>query len=294
MKKYDAKNIYIITTYKCNCKCDFCIFHKLKSKEDDDKILENLNKILNKTNEKVSIKITGGEPFIKTKLLENIIKLCNHHKNKEYIKNIGIGTNGTIPLSKGLNETDIKTNIYISRHNINHKEMEKEFHHEMLNIKDLTKNIYNELITFNYSCNLIRGGIDSVDKILDYINSCDDKIGKIVFRELNHLSIDNKSMYKDYVYDYIKYYPKHVVPISEILPKINKNPNFKPLFNEGNYYDENYMYIYKGKLIKFRKIDEQKLVEYNKKHKEVDEYTIHPDGYVSGCWDKDKKLMEEL
>lgn len=293
-QKYDARNVYIITTYKCNSKCGFCIFRKLKSKEDSDKILGNLEKILNKTKERLSIKITGGEPFLKIGLLNKIVKLCNNHKNRNYIKNIGIGTNGTIPLPNEFNKTSIKINIYLSRHNIGQEEMEKEFHHKILSLDDLSKNISNPLITFNYSCNLIKGGIDSINKIIDYINLCDDRVNQIVFRELNHLGVDNKSTYEDYVYDYIKYYSKHIVPLSKILPQINKNPHFKPFMKEGNYYDENYIFIYKKKLIKFRKIDEQKLVEYNKKHKDVDEYTIHPDGYVSGCWNKDKKLMEEL
>ena len=43
--------------------------------------------------------------------------------------------------------------------------------------------------------------------------------------------------------------------------------------------------------VKLRAINEQKLIEYNQQNKGIDEYVIHPDGTLTGCWDKDLKQI---
>jgi len=63
--------------------------------------------------------------------------------------------------------------------------------------------------------------------------------------------------------------------------------------NTGNAYDTNHWYWFDGDIsVKFRGIDEVALLEYNDATPDtIDEYVVHPDGTLTGCWDRDRKLL---
>lgn len=283
-EKYSFQNIYCITTYRCNHRCDFCLFRFNKEKECDiKKYLLNLEYCIKESKDRIYIKITGGEPFIYPTLLKEIFLLANKYKDKIY--RIGVGTNGSIIFPDFLNDVNIKTHIYVSRHNM-----------DDLSIGWLTRDINNPNIDYRFNCNLIKGGVDNIDKINKYIHlAYINKVKFITFRELNNIYLDNNENYDSNILDYKKYYINNKVSIKDIkLPN-----NFKLSKVDGNPYDTNYWYWYKSPdlpkktSVKFRVIDEKKLTVYNKIFKGVDEYTIHPSGRVTGCWDKDTKIIKK-
>ena len=122
-------------------------------------------------------------------------------------------------------------------------------------------------------------------------------IDHFTFRELNNITLDKNSMYPKHVYAYKEYYNKHLIPISKIEEEIAKDPDFELSRVTGNYYDTNHWYWWRifgtsTKIsVKLRAINEQKLIEYNQQNKGIDEYVIHPDGTLTGCWDKDLKQI---
>jgi hypothetical protein len=251
--------------------------HNVEKEAQVSEIIDRLKLAIQNSDRRVYIKITGGEPFLKLDLLEAIIDCCNNHKERIY--KIGIGSNGSIPVPEFFNKLKIKTHIFLSRHSFSGTSP-----------KELTR-FNNPLIDFRLNCNLIRGGVDDTEKIKKHIaHYFKQGITHFCFRELNSISIDNASMYPKYIYDYIDYYKKNHLSIKEIVKSLS--PEFVMSRKTGNFYDYNEWYWYGDISVKFRNIDERKLINYNKKMSGVDEYVIHPDGTLTGCWDKNIKLIK--
>lgn len=289
LEPYSFQNIYLITTYRCNWDCDFCLFkYNIEEEAPINEIIHRLEYSIKDSQRKVYIKITGGEPFLTADLLRAIFDLSKKYQNKIY--KIGIGTNGSIRLPYFFNDVTIKTHIFLSRHN---------WDEQLPTPKDLLGNIDNELIDFRVNCNLIKGGIDNIDKIKRYIkNSLAMEVDHICFRELSKVEVDFNAIYPEQIYDYISYYKEHVIYIKDIEHEIKSDPEFSHITRKtGNYYDLNNWYWFTSAnrkvSVKFRSIDEVKLIEYNKNINpdEVDEYVIHPDGTLTGCWDKESKII---
>ena len=118
-------------------------------------------------------------------------------------------------------------------------------------------------------------------------------IDTICFRELNKISLNNNSMYSKEIYQYKEYYNKNKISLNKILKILLKRKNWKFIYCNGNEYDKNFWFLHNNMKIKFRTIDEKHLVDYNKNNKEIDEYVLHPDGTLTGCWDKDLKLIKK-
>lgn len=286
---YEFQNIYLITTYRCNWQCEFCLFRFNKEPEaSTDEILGRLEYSIKDSRRQVYIKITGGEPFIKQDLLREVFGVASRYKERVY--KIGIGTNGSISLQPFFNDVDVRTHIFLSRH---------EVMDELLRPNELAQGVHNPLIDFRINCNLIEGGVDNLKKIECFI---DEKYGEYgithyCFRELSKVDVDANAMYPKQIYEYIEYYHDHLVPVKAIEERIQGHPGFRKSRITGNYYDRNdwYWYDHDGQQIsvKFRAIDETRLIDFNTNVKpdDVDEYVIHPDGTLTGCWDKELKVI---
>lgn len=289
IEPYAFQNIYLITTYRCNWNCQFCLFRfNVEAETTVDEYVQRLEYSILDSSRKVYIKITGGEPFIKTGLLREIFKVADKHRDKIY--KIGIGSNGSIPLPKFFNDVNIRTHIFLSRHSVKDK---------LPRPSDLARRIDNPMIDFRTNCNLIKGGVDSVEKIEQYVKEKHSSSGitHFCFRELSKVGVDSNLLYPKQVYDYIEYYDGHLIPVSGIENQIRTMSRFRRSRTTGNYYDINrwYWYEYDGNKVsvKFRTIDETKLISFNKdiSPDDIDEYVVHPDGTLTGCWDKELKLI---
>lgn len=287
IEPYAFQNIYLITTYRCNWKCSFCLFRFNKEKEAPvPEIIERLRYAIEDSKKRVYIKITGGEPFLCLDLLKAVINFSNDHKDRIY--KIGIGSNGSIPVPEFFNKLKIRTHLFLSRHKIRD---------EFPIPSDLTK-FENDLIDFRLNCNLIKGGVDSVNRIEQYIQErVKHGITHFCFRELSKVDVDVNLMYPKQIYKYIKYYESNLIPVDKIIEVLRENPRFTLSRMTGNYYDTNkwYWYTLPGRnpvSVKFRTIDETRLIEYNQNTDAVDEYVIHPDGTLTGCWDKEMKIIK--
>ena len=291
LEPYEFQNIYVITTYRCNWNCGFCLFKFNKEEEAaTSEIVDKLEYAIVSSKKRVYIKITGGEPFLKKSLLKAIFDLAAKYKEKVY--KIGIGTNGSLILPEFFNDVVNKTHIFLSRH---------EIYDGLPTPKDLSINILNNpLIKFRINCNMVKGGVDSIGSIRQYINVKFSSLGitDYCFRELNKVAIDKNNIYPTQIYDYILYYKQNHIDLTEIEKQAKIDLQLEKIKYNGNYYDKNYLYKFHYgagiKLnIKFRSIDERRLIDYNTKVNpdEVDEFVLHPDGTLTGCWDKDLKLI---
>jgi organic radical activating enzyme len=288
MEPYAFQNIYVITTYRCNWKCPFCLFRFNKEKEaSTDEILSRIEGSILDSSKRVYIKITGGEPFLKPKILQGTFELAKEHEDKVY--KVGIGTNGSFPLPSFFNDVGTRTHLFLSRHKMT----------DSLPTPDEMKmknGINNPLIDFRVNCNLIRGQIDGIRKIKEYIEKRHSMgIGHFCFRELSRVQLDKNLIYASEIYRYVEYYYKHLVLASDMEDEMLPEDGFSLSRCTGNYYDINRWFWYSlgdSKIsVKFRTIDEVRLIEYNDNHNGVDEYVVHPDGTLTGCWDKERKII---
>ena len=286
IKKYTFQNIYLITTYRCNWKCPFCLFRFKKEKECSiSTIIKRIEYSILDSPKKVYLKITGGEPFLRPILLKEVFNLCKKYKDKIY--KIGIGTNGSLRIPNFFKDIDIPTHIFISRHDVL----------DELPVPQVLLDGNNKAISFKVNCNLIKGKVDSLDKIKQYIEQKSRYgITHFCFRELSKINIDSSNMYPKEVYDYLDYHAKNLIPFSTIKQQLINDPLFEETRVNGNYYDTNRWYWYETSdqrvSVKFRSIDEKRLLEFNDNNPDIiDEYVIHPDGTLTGCWDKDRKII---
>lgn len=188
---------YIIPTQKmCNCDCAFCI-SKVRSYNKIDEFLELNDKfIANIYNlKKHGIKrfeITGGgEPFLNNNLsniiltIKNIIPDC-------YIK---LYTNGNILKNIScIDEIDIS--IVSNDLNINNKFMNGN----QIELIDKLKFFKNENVKLRLSIPLIKGGIDSKEKLDRLINLTDKYVDEYVVRTLYPNTKNISDLYVDFEY----------------------------------------------------------------------------------------------
>lgn len=152
-------SLYIVTTRNCNATCDFCEYRGDVQDVDIAIFEETIKKIQSKYNINV-IHFTGGEPTLR---LDTIKKVC--HIAKQYDISTSVNTNGLY-----LNELagiDGLNNVALSRHGITDEDNFKIFHTKSIATKK-------DILSFpkqklHLSCNLIRGYVDSEEKIYEYL-----------------------------------------------------------------------------------------------------------------------------
>ena len=283
-------DLFVITGYKCNESCDFCLFRFNSRKHMSfTKYIDNLNHIFKVDRDNLFfVKITGGEPFLEEGLLKDLMFYLESKKSR--ISKIGIGTNGTILIPKYFNDLKNQINIYFSRH------IAGQYFANEKSLEEIKAGIDNPNIYYLFNCNLIKGGVDNIVKIIDYICWAREQgITYICFRELNSVNIKKNTMYSRHVRKYEKYYRNNVVKVKDIIAQLGHFADFEYQKTKQNHYEKNIIYKYKNQSqIKFRIVNEKQMISYNEQNPDIiDKYVIHPDGAITGCWDRLNKIIKE-
>lgn len=164
--------IYLELGFKCNCNCKFC-----RNKSFDGKCETNLNKILANLdlmkNHVDTIFIGGGEPSL---YIDDIIKIY------EKFNNLIIVTNGTMEKEIFDKITENGIGIYISRHAISDEENQSILNPDkssnILSMNDIkefakkmedTEGLFSSVTKLAFTPVCIKGGLDSSQKIVEYI-----------------------------------------------------------------------------------------------------------------------------
>ncbi len=285
---YDTTPIFLINSFDCNLKCEFCLF-KFNKGEDSltgEKLvkLEQAIKLCEENNRRIKVKITGGEPLLRD--LSPYLKAID--KNNKNVEFIGMGTNGTFQIPEYFNDVKTKTYIYFSWHAIS----EPYGLDDKLSFDIAKAFIDNPDITYRASCNLIKGEVDSLLAIKYYLELLPEEIEFVCFRELNSIDIEKNSIYEQYIYDYIEYRKEKLIPLLSILQGVNEDEDFTHVETRDYGFIRNAYYKYKNTTVLFRILDEGKLIDVaDSSPDQIDEIVIHPDGLVTGCWDRDRKVM---
>ena len=97
-----TKNITIITTRQCNCKCSYCYQGNNSTLLNNTSIKETqipsiIKYIKSVSDEKeLNIIFFGGEPLLKQKLIEQMIKSFRYSFSSDKLLNFSFITNGTL------------------------------------------------------------------------------------------------------------------------------------------------------------------------------------------------------
>ena len=104
--KKSKLNGTVIVTYRCNAKCNMCNRHKAPTKPEEEISLETIKKLpkMSFTN------VTGGEPFIRTDLIE-IVRELYKLSDRIVISTNGFYTDRIVALAKEFPQVGIRISI---------------------------------------------------------------------------------------------------------------------------------------------------------------------------------------
>lgn len=198
MNRLLVPKCYIVPVQKaCNCDCTFCISKTRNYDKNeeflkvDDRFIENIYKL--KKHGITRFEITGGgEPFL-NKNLEEIIFTIKKIIPDSYIK---LYTNGNI-LKKieGIDEIDIS--VVSDDIDINNKFMNGN----NISLLNKIKFFKEKNIKLRLSVPLIKGAIDSPEKLNKLIENTKNYVDEYVVRTLYPNTPNIKNMYVDFNYE---------------------------------------------------------------------------------------------
>ena len=189
---YVPNNLSLFVTNICNCKCFFCINSQYTNQDDSDEFYyKSLEETLDELDPKeFEITITGGEPTLKKERYVRTIKMC--HDRGFHFRTISTNGLNLLEKYKGkelceyMVENGAVHNINISRMDIN-KNNEVMGNDPVTNkeIERLARFFNNHDAEMRISCNLMNGYVDTMDKILEFVEYYQNLgVPTVMFREL--------------------------------------------------------------------------------------------------------------
>lgn len=259
-------HVHLKVTSKCNASCNFCIEKDSIVKENKENFLNNLNELLVQMNDQKVLKtisITGGEPSLCSYLPDvmNIISKYNVFSS--------INTNGL----NIENLTNFPTWINISKHNIDDSSIFKSDNLSITKIKDIKEKSNSKV---RLQCVLQKDGVNNVDSLLNYMNYFKSVVDDFSFRQL----IKTSDNYDDQ-------------PTLEFFREY--------LYNNGIFIEQTFQdyYVYENWILNNIPItisfSDMNLLKHSEKIEEnniLREIIVHPDGLISGDWDRKNKIIK--
>ncbi len=266
----------------CNAKCPFCIESENPIiKYDEDKYLKMAEKVLNEQYNAgilFSTSITGGEPLLFGKL-DELLTITD-----KFNLFLTINTNGHY----------IKKNINVlNRHKIDFLNISMHSHipsenNAVMGIKPLSidelswiKSNFNGLIRIQ--CVMMKGGVDTYDKMLEFMNYYKDIAYDFSFRNLIGV---NESISESIN----KFTNEHRIDFRSILDEVYQNGELVVQEIQDYYiyetwnlngFSTTFSYSNMDILLKSESIEDVHISR---------EFILHPDSVYSSSWDKNNKL----
>ena len=271
-------HLHLKITDKCNAKCSFCVEQNAERCENAEYFIMQVDEMLSEMEKEgilYSVSVTGGEPL----LFEKFTKLCEV-LGKHDIKFLTINTNGKY-LENHIKEIDgLFDFVDISRHAISDKKNNEIFGTCMPSLVDLER-IKGKLLKTKMRLQCVLCDANTIEDVLNMIDAysfADD----LSFRKLMKLS--EKSG--------IKYDEKEEL-YSKILEYAYNHFEFIEQTIQDYYVYE--IWKYKDTLITFSYSNMKMLSEIEKTEDDsvCREFILHPDGTISGSWNKNMKVIKK-
>lgn len=311
---YSNVNLSIYSGQRCNGNCSFCIEQlrplsrgrTLESQkniiEDDKEYFKCLKKALVSVQPlNPSISITGGEPSKDPRLIKILeyIKLYNMRK-----RTITTNGSGLLDNIKGTNRQMID---FLIDANIAHLNLSRAHYNEIINnqIMDLDGFLYNKELQMiiqkakkggirpRLSCVLLKGYIDNLQKIVEYLDwAASIGVDNVVFRQL--MKFNHKTPLKNKITQFCQDF---FVPLSSLLNEIYQNYDYH--YHYFSFVKQIIGYYYYIEIFHYNKpgqngIDvvfeeaDLNFIEFHKqeniKNPIVHELIFHPNGHLCSTW----------
>lgn len=279
--------VYLELSRTCNANCPFCRNDSFDNSDYDiEKIKETLNKIKKYIN---AVVIGGGEPTLR---LNDVKKIHQSIVGSDFDWHMFSNGTNTLLMYDDYIMENFKLNL--SRHAVDDQENAKIFRvnpNNIMSSNDIEKlNIENGEVTLNAVC--FNGGLDSFEKIIDYIKYASD-IGckKVLIQDLQmELSLGVNGSKTN-----------HLCINKEVLPKVREYLKMNgyrekyPIYATGGYVS----YVLKGKdgfsvtiqsYINKNELDQQ----WPKAIKRAFDLSIDPSGNLYENWNQTTGLVKKL
>lgn len=266
-------HVHIKLTNMCNAKCQFCVERGDDTKDDPQRLFNNLDcliKELKRNNSLYSVSVTGGEPTI----YPYFDALC--HQLQSYdIPFLTMNTNGKM-VENYLSLIDDTFNfINISRHSIEDSVNNSIFQRRMPTIEELRR-IRSRMkkCKMRIQAVMLDASIDTLKSMEESYSFADD----LSVRRLMELEDQNYKIDKD--------------GYRQILDYCLKTYTFKEQVIQDYYVYETYNNGEKD--ITFSYSNMRLLLEQERTESPnlVREFVVHPDGVVSKSWKKQSVILE--
>lgn len=270
-------HLHIKITDICNAKCAFCVEQNCKKDERPERVLHNIDRMLNEMKVQgllYSVSITGGEPTV----FPHFIALCELLK-KYNIPFLTMNTNGHfidryLPL---IDETFDFINI--SRHSCSDEVNNEIFKTKVKSITELQA-IKEKMHHCKMRIQCVIGNelntIDDILKFMKIYSFADD----FSFRRLMEL---NEEFGVDYNINHSNYF--------SILDYAFTNWTFKEQTVQDYYVYEIYNNGQTDITFSYSDMNLTRNLERKEKDNFFREFICHPDGTISGSWKKDCKII---
>lgn len=187
-------NLYIKVTDSCNANCLFCSNSWERTKKvsfDFSRFWIFIDELINRGIIINRFNITGGEPTLRRDLVFDILEGMENPKYSRI--HIHLNSNGLRPISKNIMRHPRINSISLSLHHFDLKKISEIYGAELA--KDYLEFDDFILKKLNLSCNLIKGFIDSAQKIEQMLKFGIDlnirRIGFVALMKLNKYCIEN-------------------------------------------------------------------------------------------------------
>lgn len=268
---YWMKHVHIKVTDACNAKCPFCIEQGSKLKTDWNRLLTNLDSLLEQMAAQghlTTVSITGGEPSLFPEQVSKVIDLIKKHGAHFSTVN----TNGTnpVPAFGKLNWVDI------SRHMIGD---DKTCGIPALDIDRWSEfKKANPNTSIRIQCVLYRNGLKSIEDFIEFVRYYGQIADDISMRRL--ITTDSNLIDQNDLFTEIK---KYLMTHAEFVEQVLKD----------YYVYETWRFM--GTDITFSHSNMKLLKDMEKTEPDniLREIVVHPDGLVSGSWYRNKKIIKQ-
>ena len=270
-------HLHLKLTDVCNAKCSFCVEQNAERCENADYFVSQVDLMLSEMEKEgilFSVSVTGGEPLLFKKFKE-LCKVLNNHN----IKFLTMNTNGKY-LDKYISQIDgLFDFVNISRHATS-DEMNNEVFKDNMPTLDELKQMKSKFVHTKMRLQCVLCNENSINDVLDIINVysfADD----LSFRKLMKLSEESGIEYddKENLYNQIlEYAYNHFELIEQTIQDYY-------VYEIWKYNDTFITFSYSN----MKMLTEVEKIEDNRVCRE---FIIHPDGTISGSWNKNMKIIK--
>lgn len=273
-------HLHIKCTNICNARCHFCVEQNSRCKENPDKVLENVDLMLNELNKTgllYSVSVTGGEPLVWNRFQD----LCEILKRYD-IGFLTINTNG-IFLKEKLSLIDgLFDFVDLSRHRILDADNNKVFCFTQPTIDDL-RQIKSKMQKTKLRIQCVMDHPYLPEEMNRFTSSC-DFADDISYRRLMSLGSE-----------YGVSYPCYEAAYNDILKYAYDNFSFIEQSLQDYYVYEVWHDNANNKNVTFSYSDMKMLRESEGREPEnqIREFVIHPNGVCAGSWNPSVKIVKD-